>query len=294
MANLIAEFWDLKCTEVGGWLVAKPNSPLVAEEEFLDRGPLERVLSSLISEKHLSLEVASAYAQQAISSQAGLQVEGRMVSAIVANGPTALDSEMISFITYPALRLHSALTNEQKLRGECTVRELTDSARAILTDWLFHSVIRTQTAEIKFSHEQPFRTLALSEITETLPNGLSGDLKIAAKIEETPLIAIKDGDVESVQPPPNVAFLVDPEFAPNVLAEAVKARVLRVTLTLPGGLLVPVNVYESPPAKERKWGKISDLPSDVLDLLRSELRKQNDQFPDFTLPGGGVPPPRIR
>ena len=288
LAQLLTRDWNASVSEREGCVVVTPRMPLSAEREYLDRKPLETALHKMIEGKRLAILDASEYAAAAKSELAGLFFEHLLVRATSPNAMDSPDSDLFDTLQYPTARFvgHVPSTYLAQQTSTVSVIELPANARQALSDRIFFGDLGSMFEE-KVDVEHPYSNIAYREPTAMLPEGIPGSTRVRFTWSSQPFIYTKFTGGVSLHPYKWSYYYLDRPDSWQV--DVVTGRCLTVDILLPDGNVATDQLWEAPPATtERNWRRVSDLPAEVLDLLRAEKAKQASVQ---ALQGGYKPPP---
>lgn len=278
LARMMALEWSLSSGEKQGAIVALPSTPLAAESEYLDRDLMSQAFGQMLKEKRLSILDAAEYAGKTKSALAGQFAEWSIAGWSSPSGFGSPDQELVSN-WFSVVRFVGRVPGTYLAPGArpVTVAELPAEAKMALKSWVI-DVPFTQMFGEKRDAEHPYDHIAYIEPTEAFPNGVPGSTQVRFTWANSPLILIGNdvGLPPTMYPYKFLAYMLDPAYGKSATYDCVFGRSLKIDLLLPDGRTASEEIWEAPPAstEPRNYRKISELPANVLELMRAEYAKQ--------------------
>lgn len=293
LAFRMAKEWTLNSQVEGGTWFVRPLEQLASEREYLDRDLMATAWASLLKERRYLISEAAAYNARAQSELLGAFSE---ISFVIAVAPPDSDTAVDKDLTDPTvLRFVGRLPgNFLAAEGrDIAVGELPANAREALDRWLLKSAY-VAALGYTTSKDHPFPNVKESEPTEALPRGIPSDTRIRLSWVTAYFVMW--------QRIPNQPFMFAPAESvyymlqwnnQNAHYDSASGRALQVEVHFADGRKVTHVIRETPDymTTERNWRKLSELPNEVLEVMRAEDRRQ-EALGNRGNVGSGPPPTR--
>lgn len=293
LAFRMAKEWTLNSQVEGDTWFVRPLEQLAAEREYLDRDLMVTAWASYLKERRYLIPVAAEFNGQAKSELLGAFAEWAYVNTLAPPYAGNFPDEELTDPT--VLRFVGRLPgNFLAAEGrEIAVGELPASAREALDRWLLKSAFVAQLGYTT-SKDHPFPNVKESEPTEALPRGIPSDTRIRLSWVTAHFIMWK-------RIPDQPMMLAAAEYLyyflqsnnQNAHFDSASGRALQVEVLFADGRKVTHVIRETPDymTTERNWRKLSELPNEVLEVMRAEDRRQ-EALGNRVNVGSGPPPTR--
>ena len=280
LATRIAREWSLTSSyERGTWMV-KPLEQLAAEREYLDRDLMSGAWQSVVSEGRYQISVAATYCAKAKSELIGAFAEGCYVTALT---PPYSGNSVDEWLAWgqpnvPILRFVGRVPSQFMSSGRATiVGELPSTAREALDLWILKNAHGGAFGEQRDA-EHPYDHITRLEPTEALPRGIPSDTRVRFTWFAAHYV------LQRINGYPDALHIAEQAYyllQSNVEAanfDAKTGRALRVEVLFSDGRQISHVLHETPPGVEstRNWRRVSDLPDEVLNVMRAEARRQEE------------------
>lgn len=291
LAYRMAKEWMLNARVEGNVWFVRPLEQLAAEREYLDRDLMVRTWASVLKERRYLIPEAAAYNANAKSELLGTFAEFCYVNALA---PPYSGNSVDEWLTDPTvLRFVGRLPGTILVADgrETSVGELSAGARDALDRWILKGAY---VAALGYTTDEnhPYANVRESEPTEALPRGIPGDTRIRLRWISAQFVMWRRVPTQPMMlsAAEDVYYMLQWNDQ-NAHFDSATGRALQVEVRFADGRNVTHVIRETPDYmdSERNWRRLSELPSEVLDVMRAEARRQ--EALGNRVNAGGTPPP---
>lgn len=251
--------------EDGDTICFEPDRPHEQRSLAMDREAFWRLSDSFLKAGKPSLTEAAEYLAQGPVEPTCSNLQTRMTLMT-----TGVAWDFSFWGTAPVLRFWGSLP--PKLRdGTILMSQVNGTARKALNEWVFGTNLGLQALEIDENDPEDGSSIARLEASERLPNGFPDDMLLTSKIDSIDVVWQQSGEAQWPSRLEDVYNLLDPTYQERGPVALGKQRVLKMEFSDRRSMRLQID--EPTGIEGLKWGKVGDLPADILTKLKAYAAK---------------------
>lgn len=251
--------------EDGDTVYFKPDRPHEQRVVAMDREAFWRLSDSFLKAGKPSFTAAAEYLAQGPVEPTCSNLQTRMTLMT-----TGVAWDFSFWGTAPVLRFWGSLPPKQR-EGTILMSQVNGTARKALNEWVFGTNLGLQALDIDENDPEDGGSIARLEASERLPNGFPDDMLLTSKIDSIDVVWQQSGEAQWPSRLEDAYNLLDPTYQDRGPVALGTQRVLKMEFSDRRSMRLQID--EPTGGEGLTWGKIGDLPGDILAKLKAYAAK---------------------